>query len=203
MTPLPDPDPANASDQELATEAAKGSEAAFRTLVRRDQTPVFKLIRRMVRRDDVAEELTQDTFVKMLDGLDTYRHESRFSAWLFAIATHVALNHLSATRREYAALERAPQAITPGRIVGMGNPLVTRDSTTDKVRQREIARALDRALDRLPDRQRVCFVLHVRHGRSYQEIAEDLGVPKGTVGSCIHRARSMLRDDLGPEFDLM
>ncbi len=84
----------NASDVAVVRRALGGTEAAYRELVRRYQRPVFSLLYRMVRDRELAEDLAQDTFVKVLNALDSYRTEYKFSSWVFKIANNTAIDHL-------------------------------------------------------------------------------------------------------------
>src|SRR5258705_38067 len=83
-----------ASDQDVVARAAKGDEAAFRELVRRYERPVFALLFRMVRDRALAEDLAQETFIKVLNGLKSYRAEFKFSSWIFKVANNAAIDHL-------------------------------------------------------------------------------------------------------------
>ena len=81
-------DLANATDQDVVSWAREGHEAAYRELVRRYQRPVFSLVYRMVRDRELAEDLTQETFIKVLNAIDRYRPEFKFSSWIFKIANN-------------------------------------------------------------------------------------------------------------------
>ena len=87
-------DLANLPDADVVTLAQHGRDSAFRELVRRYERPVFSLIFRMVRDRETAEDLAQDTFIKVLNHIDRYRPEFKFSSWLFKIANNVAIDHL-------------------------------------------------------------------------------------------------------------
>ena len=88
----PPADLRTASDQEVVLLARDGKEAAYRELVRRYERPVFSLIYRIVRNRELAEDLSQDTFVKVLNALSSYRPEYKFSSWVFKIANNVAID---------------------------------------------------------------------------------------------------------------
>ena len=83
-----------ASDQQVVVWAKQGHEAAFRELVRRYERPVFSLLYRMVRDRALAEDLAQETFIKVLNAIDSYRPEHKFSSWIFKIANNAAIDHL-------------------------------------------------------------------------------------------------------------
>ncbi len=99
-------DPASATDQQVVERARAGREDAYRELLRRYDRPVFSLIYRMVRDRELAEDLAQETFVKVLNALDTYRPDFKFSSWIFKIANNVAIDHLR--RRQLDTLSLDP-----------------------------------------------------------------------------------------------
>src|SRR5438552_16452677 len=92
----------SATDQEVIRWAREGHERAYRELIRRYERPIFSLIYRMVRDRELAEDLAQDTFIKVLNHIDRYRPEFKLSSWLFKIANNVAIDHLR--RRQLAKI---------------------------------------------------------------------------------------------------
>ena len=109
-------DLANLPDADLVALAQKGRETAFRELIRRYERPVFSLIFRMVRDRETAEDLAQDTFIKVLNHIDKYRPEFRLSSWLFKIANNVAIDQLRRRELETLSLEGSPHATTPDAV---------------------------------------------------------------------------------------
>ena len=105
----------NASDVAVVRRALGGTEAAYRELVRRYQRPVFSLLYRMVRDRELAEDLAQDTFVKVLNALDSYRTEYKFSSWVFKIANNTAIDHLRRRALDTLSLEGARDATSADR----------------------------------------------------------------------------------------
>src|SRR5581483_12270211 len=99
-------------DADVAALAKEGRDAAFRELVRRYERPVFSIIYRMVRDREVAEDLAQDTFVKVLNHIDRYRPEFKLSSWLFKIANNVAIDHLRRRQLETVSIDGSPHAQT-------------------------------------------------------------------------------------------
>src|SRR6188474_1884788 len=102
-----------ASDQQVVAWAKQGHDAAFRELVRRYERPVFSLLYRMVRDRALAEDLAQDTFIKVLNGLKSYRPEFKFSSWIFKVANNVAIDQLRRRGVETVSMDGAPDAKTP------------------------------------------------------------------------------------------
>ena len=191
------PDQRSASDQEVVVRARAGEEAAYRELVRRYERPVFSLIYRIVRNRELAEDLSQDTFVKVLNALSTYRPEYKFSSWVFKIANNVAIDQLRRRELDTLSLEGSPHATTPEMIeataLEIGEPA---ESALDEVANRELGSQIERAIARLRPDYRSCILLRHVEGRPYEEIAEILDLPLGTVKTYIHRARHELRKAL-------
>src|SRR5438094_9613395 len=112
MTPIPALDLANLPDADVVALAQQGREPAYRELIRRYERPVFSLVFRMVRDRELAEDLTQDTFVKVLQNIDRYRSEFKFSSWLFKIANNVAIDHLRRRQLDTVSMDGSPYADT-------------------------------------------------------------------------------------------
>lgn len=184
----------SASDQEVVRLAREGREAAYRELIRRYQRPVFSLIYRMVRDRELAEDLAQDTFVKVINALGTYRPEFKFSSWVFKIANNVAIDQLRRRELDTLSLEGSPHATTQDRIEATSLDIAEPgESALDEVANRELGGAIERAIGRLRPEYRACILLRHVEGRPYEEIAEILDLPLGTVKTYIHRARHELR----------
>src|SRR5437016_14101289 len=106
----------SATDQDVIRWAREGHERAYRELVRRYERPVFSLIYRMVRDRELAEDLAQDTFVKILNHIDRYRPEFKLSSWLFKIANNVAIDHLRKRQVSTISMDGSPHAGTPDAV---------------------------------------------------------------------------------------
>src|SRR5574341_2057083 len=119
----------SASDQQVVAWAVAGHEAAFRELVRRYERPVFSLLYRMVRDRALAEDLAQETFVKVLNGLDSYRPEFKFSSWLFKIANNVTIDHLRRRQLDTLSLDGGPNALSPQAVAQPTPKVVDRGET--------------------------------------------------------------------------
>src|SRR5829696_7546096 len=116
MPPPPALDLLNLPDADVVTLAQQGRDVAFRELVRRYERPVFSLVFRMVRDRTIAEDLAQDTFVKVLNHIDRYRPEFKFSSWLFKIANNVAIDHLRKRQLNTVSMDGSPHAGTAAEI---------------------------------------------------------------------------------------
>ncbi len=185
------------SDQEIVTRAREGREPAYRELIRRYERPVFSLIFRMVRDRELAEDLTQETFIKALNAVESYRPEFKFSSWIFKIANNAAIDHLRRRELQTLSLEGAPNAVTPEAIEATALQLRDRlESPLDELEARELGGQIESAIARLRPEYRSCILLRHVEGRAYEEIAEILDLPLGTVKTYIHRARNELRASL-------
>lgn len=186
-----------ATDQEVVERARKGKETAYRELLRRYQRPVFSLIFRMVRDRELAEDLSQETFVKVLNALDRYRPEYKFSSWVFKIANNAAIDHLRRKELDTLSLEGGPDATTPERLEATALQLGDQsESPLEELEARELGATIEVAIGELRDEYRDCIILRHVEGRPYDEIAEMLDLPLGTVKTYIHRARAELRKSL-------
>jgi RNA polymerase sigma-70 factor (ECF subfamily) len=182
------------TDQEVVLLARSGREAAYRELVRRYERPVFALLYRMVRDRELAEDLAQETFVKALNAIESYRPEFKFSSWIFKIANNAAIDHLRRRELDTLSLDGSPHAETPEAMQATALQIGARqESPLDAVEARELGGAIEAAIGRLRPEYRSCILLRHVEGRAYEEIAEILDLPLGTVKTYIHRARNELR----------
>jgi RNA polymerase sigma-70 factor (ECF subfamily) len=188
------PDWIRLTDQEVVLLARSGREAAYRELVRRYERPVFALLYRMVRDRELAEDLAQETFIKALNAIDSYRPEFKFSSWIFKIANNAAIDHLRRRELDTLSLDGSPHAETPEAMQATALQIGARqESPLDAVEARELGGAIEAAIGRLRPEYRSCILLRHVEGRAYEEIADILDLPLGTVKTYIHRARNELR----------
>lgn len=182
------------SDPEVVALARKGSEAAYRELLTRYERPVFSLVFRMVRDRETAEDLSQETFVKVLNNLDRYSPEFKFSSWLFKIANNLTIDHLRRRRIDTISIEGAPDAVTAESARATSIAVVSGDeSPLEELQSKELGAAIERAIGKLRPEYRACIMLRHVEDKSYEEIAEIVKLPLGTVKTYIHRARHELR----------
>jgi RNA polymerase sigma-70 factor (ECF subfamily) len=188
------PEWARLSDQEVVLLARGGQEAAYRELIRRYERPIFALLFRMVRDRELAEDLSQETFIKVLNALDSYRPEYKFSSWVFKIANNAAIDHLRRRELDTLSLEGSPHAETPQAVEATALQIGERGETAlEEVENKELGGEIERAIAKLRPEYRTCILLRHVEGRAYEEIAEILNLPLGTVKTYIHRARNELR----------
>lgn len=187
----------NLPDADVVNLAQRGNEGAFRELIRRYERPVFSLIYRMVRDSAAAEDLAQDSFIKVLNHLDKYRPEFKFSSWLFKIANNVAIDFLRKRQLDTISIDGSPHASTAAEVEATSIELSdSAESPLDELASRELGAIIEQAIAQLRPEYRNCIMLRHVEGRSYEEIAATLDLPLGTVKTYIHRARHQLREAL-------
>ena len=190
-------DLANLPDADVVALAQQGRELAYRELIRRYERPVFSLIFRMVRDRETSEDLAQETFIKVLNHVDRYRPEFKFSSWLFKIANNVAIDHLRRKQLDTVSMSGSPHASTAAEVEASSFDVAAQgESALDELEAKELGTAIERAIARLRPEYRACIMLRHVEGRSYEEIAATLDLPLGTVKTYIHRARHQLREAL-------
>jgi len=184
-------------DREVVALAKAGKEAAYRELLSRYERPVFSLIYRMVRDRALAEDLAQETFIKVLNALDTYRPEFKFSSWIFKIANNAAIDQLRKRELDTLSLDGAPGARTAEEVEATALQAVDRtESPLAELEARELGGEIEQAIGKLRPEYRTAILLRHVEGRAYEEIAEVMDLPLGTVKTYIHRARLELREYL-------
>jgi RNA polymerase sigma-70 factor (ECF subfamily) len=183
------------TDQELVLRAQGGDKRAFDLLVLKYQQKVASLIGRYIRDPVEVLDVSQDAFIKAYRALAGFRGESAFYTWLYRIAVNTVKNHLVAQGRRPPGddmdAELAVQTDLGGRLRENATP--ERHLLTD-----EIARTVQQALDALPEDLRTAIVLRELEGLSYEEIAQAMECPIGTVRSRIFRAREAIDKRLRP-----
>ena len=186
-----------ATDQQVVLDARQGREVAYRELIRRYERPIFSLIYRMVRDRELAEDLSQETFVKALNAIDSYRPEYKFSSWIFKIANNATIDHLRRRELNTLSIEGSPHAQTPDAMEATALQIGGRDpGPLAYVESQELGGMIEEAISHLRPEYRSCILLRHVEGRPYEEIAEMMDLPLGTVKTYIHRARNELRTAL-------
>ncbi len=197
-TPIP-AEKAVPDDRTLALEAARGREKAFRELLNRYERPVFSLIYRMVRNRSLAEDLSQEAFIRAFNAIGSYNPGYKFSSWMFKIAHNLTIDHLRKRRLDTVSIHGSPHAVTADEQARTSLVLESPEERPDAyVENLELGSQIEAAIGRLrPEYRAVTLLRHVE-GYSYQEIADILEIPLGTVKTYIHRARLELKAALGP-----
>jgi len=177
-------------DADLIRRCRTGDPRAFRELVRRYERPVFSVLMRVVRRPEDAEDLAQETFVRVYRALDRYDPSRPFTAWLFTIASRLAIDHLRRKRLPTFSLSQADPGSSEERTIDVEDPGLQPDEATS---HREEEAQTQSLIDSLPEHYRIVVLLRHQQDLSYEEIAEALQLPLGTVKARIHRARALLK----------
>ncbi len=184
-------------DKQLVSLCRRGDERAARELVNRFQRPVFSIIYRMVRDREKAEDLAQETFVRTFNNLDRYDRSYKFSSWLFKIAYNLTVDHLRRKELKTISIHGSPDAVTADQQEATSVTLESTEELPDaRMESLELADQLEEAIGKLREEYRTAILLRHVEGRPYEEIAEIMDIPLGTVKTYIFRARRQLRQDL-------
>lgn len=182
-------------DRDVVAHALEGRDSAFRELLSRYERPVFSLVIRMVRDPTLAEDLAQEAFIKAFNALDSYDPSYRFSNWVFKIANNLAIDHLRRKRLDTVSLDTAPGGEENGESEGLRMQIAdSGESPQDYTESRELGGQIEQAIGRLRPEYRTAILLRHVEGHAYDEIADIMELPLGTVKTYIHRGRSELKD---------
>jgi RNA polymerase sigma-70 factor (ECF subfamily) len=173
------------SDLDLVSRFCRGDAAAFDGLVQRHKEYVYNLIYRMTGDREWAEDITVEVFFQTHRSLRSFRHEARFLTWLHRLAINVCMNEIR-QQKSKRRLEELP----------LSDSQVGDDSLADSVITRELADRIIQAMQVLPETHRATMTMFYMDGRSCQEIADILHIPRATVKTRIFYATRVLRDRL-------
>jgi RNA polymerase sigma-70 factor (ECF subfamily) len=182
------------TDKELVKRVQKGDKGAFDLLVLKYEHKIVNLVMRYVRDPETALDISQEAFIKAYRALPRFRGDSAFYTWLYRIAVNTAKNHLAAQRRRPADIELDLQ--DPDQY-GLHAKLKETDTPEAVSLSQELQETLERAIQGLPDDLRTAIVLRELDGMSYEEIAQTMDCPVGTVRSRIFRARDAIGKKVG------
>jgi len=182
-------------DQRLLQSVKKGNKKAFDTLVLKYQQRVIQLVSRYVHNPSDALDITQEAFIKAYRAIPNFRGESAFYTWLYRIAVNTAKNHLVSKARRSANKEVEPELAEQFEVDSL---LKDPDSPEHLVLTEEIRQTIVKALDKLPQELKQAITLRELEGLNYQEIAEKMDCPVGTVRSRIFRAREAIDKAIEP-----
>lgn len=181
-------------DVQLVARARAGEERAFRALLEKYERAVFTICLRMVRNREEATDLAQESFIRVFSSLDRYNPAYAFSSWLFKITSNLCIDYLRKRRVATFAMDEP--------VDGERGEIQRQYPSSDPTPEEELVRdeklrRLDAAIARLPEHYRIMLILRHQEDLSYEEIADTLSIPLGTVKARIHRAREMLKAILG------
>jgi RNA polymerase sigma-70 factor, ECF subfamily len=187
-------------DQQLVERVQRGDKAAFDLLVVKYQRKIFRLLSRLIRDTAEIEDVAQEAFVKAYRALPNFRGDSAFYTWLYRIAINTAKNYLVSQGR------RAPTStqsdVQDAETFDDGDHLRDLNTPDSMLVTKQVGDAVNRAIDQLPEDLRTAIVLRELEGLSYEEIAESMQCPIGTVRSRIFRAREAIALELRPILDI-
>lgn len=169
-------------ERDLITRAKQGDREAMGELYERHSRRVYTVVRRLVGDDHLAEDLSQEAWVRAFEKLHLFRGDSAFGTWIYRLATNVALNRLRRSSKRH----RVESAAKLPRVV---------KAPDDMIVNRKV---LTEAMDQLPPGYRRVLVLHDIEGWTHDEIASSLGCSTGTSKSQLHKARARMRDLIAP-----
>jgi RNA polymerase sigma-70 factor (ECF subfamily) len=177
--------------------AARGREPAFRELLSRYERPVFSLVYRMVRDRTLAEDLAQEAFIRAFNAIGSYKPSYKFSNWILKIANNHTIDHLRKRKLDTVSIHGSPHATSDDEISQTRIVVESRDENPlELVEHRELGGQIEQAIGALREEYRTAIVLRHVEGYAYEEIADIMAVPLGTVKTYLHRARSELRESL-------
>jgi len=194
------PSPAD-TDLMLVERTVAGDQKAFELLVLKYQRRIERLIGRMVRDTDLVEDIAQETFIRAYRALAQFRGEAQFYTWLYRIAVNTAKKALGDLKRDPLVSESALRGAggdEEDETSAVENELTTAETPETVLAAKEIAAAVNSAMDALPEELRQAVTLREIEGLSYEEIAEVMNCPIGTVRSRIFRAREAISARIKP-----
>jgi len=192
------PAPSN-SDALLVERAAAGDHRAYELLVIKYQRRIERLIGRMVRDVDLVPDIAQETFIRAWRALHQFRGDAQFYTWLYRIAVNTAKKSLMELKRNPVVTETALHSADDDDETSRRENELTSESTPEsELAAREIAAAVNAAMEALPEDLRTAVTLREIEGLSYEEIAEAMNCPIGTVRSRIFRAREAISARVKP-----
>ena len=183
-------------DAQLVARVQRGDKKAFELLMLKYQRKILRLLSRFVRDPSEVEDVAQEAFIKAYRALPQFRGESAFYTWLYRIAINTAKNHLVASGRRPSSPSEYENE--DGETFDETDNLSDINTPESMMATREIAETVNSAIDALPEELRTAIVLREIEGMSYEDIAQSMGCPIGTVRSRIFRAREAIAARLRP-----
>ena len=185
------------NETELIEQLKQGDETAFKTIVEQWKDMVYNTILGIVQNETEAEDLAQDVFIKVFEKISTFKGDSKFSTWLYRIATTTALDHLRSKKRKKRF----------GFLQSLGGGNDEKESIPDfnhpgvSLDNKERAAVLFKAIESLPENQKTAYTLHKLEGLSYRDVSDVLNTTVSAVESLMSRANQNLRKELGEYYN--
>jgi RNA polymerase sigma-70 factor (ECF subfamily) len=181
------------NDSELINRAKNGDSKAYEGLLKKYRNSVYNLVYRMVRDLEEAEDLTQEAFIKAFNSLASFNEEYAFSTWLYKIATNNCIDFFRKRKLQTFSLDKPIQYKDSEIQHEIPDPELNPEKS---ILARERSRMIQKAIKALPEKYYTAIILRHNEEKSYEEIAEILNLPLGTVKARIFRAREMLNKEL-------
>jgi len=187
----------DATDEMLMVRYQRGDREAFAELVRRHQRPVYNFVLRQLRQNSLAEDVTQECFLRLVQNAAEFKHEARFATWLYTIARNLCIDHLrKAIHRRHPSLDEPPR---PGMERSLGESIADthpKASSERALASSQMMSSIVSALDSLPEEQREVFLLREVGNLPFKDIADVTGVPENTVKSRMRYALDRMKSAL-------
>ncbi|MBF6615666.1 RNA polymerase sigma factor RpoE [Pollutimonas thiosulfatoxidans] len=183
-------------DAELVARVQRGDKRAFDLLVLKYQRKIMRLLSRMIRDPAEVEDVAQEAFIKAYRALPQFRGDSAFYTWLYRIAINTARNWQAASGRRPITLNAIETE--DGETFSQIDNLTDNSTPESTLASRQVVETVNKAINSLPDDLRTAIVLREIEGMSYEDIAQSMGCPIGTVRSRIFRAREAIAAQLRP-----
>jgi len=184
-------------DQQLVERAQRGDKKAFELLVVKYQRKLARLLSRFIRDAAEVEDVTQEAFIKAYRALPSFRGDSAFYTWLYRIGINTAKNYLVSLGRRAPTVTGVDSEEAEG--IEEGDQLRDLNTPENQMMSRQLAETVNQALQELPEELRTAITLREIDGMSYEEIAQIMNCPIGTVRSRIFRAREAIAERLRPQ----
>lgn len=184
---------AEQNEAQLVKASQQGDQDAYALLVQKHQRLVFNMVLRMVQDYEEASEITQEAFFAVWQGLPSFRGEARFATWLYRIAYNCALKQLERRKRERSLqVAMAAQRTLEG--------INKQKGAEDMLELRALQAVVREQIEKLPDKYRMVLILRHLQEKTYEEMADILSMPVGTIKTHLFRARHLLRERLNNAF---
>ena len=197
LTP-PEADKPLDTDAMLVERTVAGDQKAYELLVIKYQRRIQRLIGRMVRDVDLVEDIAQETFIRAYRALAQFRGDAQFYTWLYRIAVNTAKKALMELKRDPTVSENSFKSADDDETSPLDNELTSSETPEALLASKEIAMMVNAAMEALPEELRQAITLREIDGLSYEEIAEAMSSPIGTVRSRIFRAREAISEKVKP-----
>ncbi|MCP4723646.1 MAG: sigma-70 family RNA polymerase sigma factor [bacterium] len=184
-------------DLDIVKRALDGEQDAYNTLLKKYRGAIYSLVYKMVKNREEAEDLVQETFIKAFSALATFNAQYAFSTWLFKIASNNCIDYLRKKRLQTMSIDKPTEAKDGPITRELPDPIVNPEAELIDTERKSI---IEVAIDSLPAKYRIAILMRHKEEKSYEEIAEALNVPLGTVKARIFRAREKLKKHLKNQF---